>query len=224
MSAELEAYKKRVDEQLQTLRHHIGRMGLQLDFSEPIPQPDPDEPLAELFVYLQLIQDNLEDLHRENRLHVERLERRVKERTAELEEQLDLVTAQGETIQELSTPVIRVWDEILVLPLVGVVDTRRAQQIVRGLLEAIVETASTVAIIDITGVPVVDTRVAHHLLKTIEAARLLGTEVLLSGVSTHNAQTLVGLGVDLSGVVTKGTLLASLRLAFEITGNRVVKE
>lgn len=224
MNAELEAYRKRVAAQLETLRHHIGRMGLQLDFSEPIPQPDPGEPLAELFVYLQLIQDNLEDLHQENLKHVERLEQRVMDRTAELEEQLELVTAQGETIEELSTPVIRVWDEILVLPLVGIVDTRRARQIVQGLLEAIVETGSTVAIVDITGVPVVDTRVAHHLLKTIDAARLLGTEVVLSGVSAHNAQTLVELGVDLSGVVTKGTLLASLRLAFEITGNRVVKE
>jgi anti-anti-sigma regulatory factor len=149
------------------------------------------------------------------------LEQRVRERTSELEQKVETIAAQSSTILELSTPVIGIWNRIVILPLIGTVDTRRAQQIVKNLLESIVEKQAAVAIIDITGVPVVDTKVADHFLKTIEAAKMLGTEVILTGVSPHNAQTLVKLGIDLSRITTKGTLQQGLSSAFELTDQQV---
>ena len=147
---------------------------------------------------------------------------------AELTRQVELVQQQRETLElqtqailELSTPVIQVWDDILVLPLIGTIDTARAQQIMENLLEAVVTARAAVVIIDITGVPMVDTKVAHHLLNTIDATRLLGAEAVVTGVSPHNAQTLVRLGVDLSRVATRSTLQSGLELAFARTGRQV---
>jgi PAS domain S-box-containing protein len=134
----------------------------------------------------------------------------------------ELLAKQAEAIMELSTPVIQIWDKIVVLPLIGAVDTTRAQQILENMLESISATHAEVAIIDITGVPVVDTKVAHHFLQTIEAAKLLGTKTVLTGVSSYNAQTLVQLGVDLSSISTKGSLMSGLKLAFQITGKQVM--
>jgi rsbT co-antagonist protein RsbR len=136
----------------------------------------------------------------------------------------ELITQQARAIQELSTPVIQVWDGILVLPLIGTVDTERGRQITENLLDAIVESKSSVAIIDITGVPVVDTMVAGHFLKTFEAARMLGATVVLTGVSPYNAQALVKLGVDLSGVTTKSSLQAGLRFALALTKQTVAED
>jgi rsbT co-antagonist protein RsbR len=116
-----------------------------------------------------------------------------------------------------------VWGDILVLPLIGTIDTARAQQIMENLLEAVVKARAAVVIIDITGVPVVDTKVANHLLKTVQATRLLGADAVLTGVSPHNAQTLVRLGVDLTKVSTKSSLQAGLKLAFELTRQKVSK-
>lgn len=152
------------------------------------------------------------------------LELRVRERTVELEQKLETIAAQSATILELSTPVIRIWDRILILPLIGTIDTRRAQQIVDNLLDSIAHTLAAVAIVDITGVPVVDTRAANHLLRTFEAAAMLGTQMILTGVSPDNAQTLVKLGVDLGRITTRGSLQAGLQLAFELTDQRVVTE
>jgi len=128
-----------------------------------------------------------------------------------------LVRTQQQAILELSTPVIPVWDEILVLPIIGAVDTGRAQQIIDNLLDAIIKVQASVVIMDITGVQVVDTAVANHFIKTIDAAKILGAQVILTGVSPHNAQTLVGLGVDLTRLTTRGSLKAGLKLAFEMT-------
>jgi rsbT co-antagonist protein RsbR len=136
----------------------------------------------------------------------------------------DLIAQQSMAIRELSTPVIQIWDDILVLPLIGTVDTQRAQQVIENLLDSIVKTQASVAIMDITGVPVVDTMVANHLLSTINAAKMLGAEVIVTGVSPNNAQTLVKLGVDLTTITTKGSLQAGLKLAFEITDNQVSKK
>jgi len=126
-------------------------------------------------------------------------------------------------IEMLATPVLRVWEGILVMPLIGTIDTPRAQQIMEKLLQSIVDTESTVAILDVTGVPVVDTRVAQHLLRTIQAANMLGAQCILTGVSPYNAQTMVKLGIDLSGVISRGTLWTGLAEAFRMVGVRMMR-
>jgi rsbT co-antagonist protein RsbR len=133
------------------------------------------------------------------------------------------IAEQRRTIDELQTPVIQVWDGILALPVIGSVDTARAQTMTEALLEKIVETASEIVILDITGVPVVDTAVAKHLLETVAAARLLGAEVLIVGLTSRMAMTLVHLGVDLGGVITRTTMAKGLQLAFEHLGLEVVR-
>jgi rsbT co-antagonist protein RsbR len=134
-----------------------------------------------------------------------------------------MLAEQRRTIEELQTPVIQVWDGILALPVVGSVDTARAQIMTEALLEKIVETSSEVVILDITGVPVVDTAVAKHLLETVAAARLLGAEVMIVGLTSRMAMTLVHLGVDLAGVVTRTTMAKGLQLAFGRLGLEVVR-
>ena len=126
-------------------------------------------------------------------------------------------------IEMLATPVLRIWEEVLVMPLIGTIDTPRAQQIMEKLLQSIVDTESTVAILDVTGVPVVDTRVAQHLLTTIQAANMLGAQCIMTGVNPYNAQTMVKLGIDLSGVITRGTLQAGLEEALRIVGFRMMR-
>jgi rsbT co-antagonist protein RsbR len=133
------------------------------------------------------------------------------------------VEQQRRTIDELQTPVIQVWDGVLALPVVGSVDTARAQDMTEALLEKIVDTGSEIVILDITGVPVVDTAVARHLLETVSAARLLGAEVLIVGLTSRTAITLVHLGVDLGGVTTRTTMAKGLQLAFARLGLEVVR-
>jgi len=125
----------------------------------------------------------------------------------------ELIRQQASAIGELSTPVVEVWDGILLIPLIGVVDTERSKQIMESLLTKIVETSSSVVLIDITGVAVVDTAVAKHLLQTIQAIKLLGAEGIICGIAPRVAQTLVHLGVDLGNVVTRATLAKGLKLA-----------
>jgi rsbT co-antagonist protein RsbR len=139
------------------------------------------------------------------------------------EAQSAMIAQQRQTIEELETPVIQVWDGILALPLVGSLDTARAQQMNETLLQRIVDTGSEIVILDITGVPVVDTAVAKHLLETVSAARLLGAEVLIVGLSTRTALTLVHLGLDLAGVTTRTTMAKGLKLAFDRLGLEVVR-
>lgn len=130
----------------------------------------------------------------------------------------DVIRRQQEELLELSTPVVKLWDGILALPIVGTLDSARTQIVMESLLEAIVNTNSQIAIIDITGVPTVDTVVAQHLLKTVTAARLMGADCIISGVRPQIAQTIVHLGIDLLGVTTKATLAGALRAAFTILG------
>jgi rsbT co-antagonist protein RsbR len=129
---------------------------------------------------------------------------------------------QRRTISELQTPVIQVWERILALPVVGSLDTARTQETTETLLDRIIETSSEIVILDITGVPVVDTAVAKHLLEMVTAARLLGCEVLIVGLSARTAMTLVHLGIDLTGVITRTTLAKGLELAFRRLGLEVV--
>jgi len=133
-----------------------------------------------------------------------------------------MIEEQRRTIVELQTPVIQVWDSILALPVVGSLDTARAQDMTEALLERIVQTGSEIVLVDITGVPVVDTAVAKHLLDTVHAARLLGAEVLIVGVTSRVAMTLVHLGLDLGGVTTRTTLAKGLQFAFARLGIEVL--
>ena len=125
----------------------------------------------------------------------------------------EIIQRQQSEMLELSTPVVKLWDGILALPLIGTLDSRRTQIVMESMLERIVETGAEIAIIDITGVPTVDTLVAQHLIKTVTAARLMGTECIISGIRPQIAQTIVHLGVDLQGVTTKATLADAFQLA-----------
>ncbi|MBI3971716.1 MAG: STAS domain-containing protein [Chloroflexi bacterium] len=136
--------------------------------------------------------------------------------------QAALLEEQRRTILELQTPVIQVWQGILALPIVGSLDTARTQEMNEILLERIVQTGSEIVILDITAVPVVDTVVAKHLLETVAVARLLGAEVLIVGISTRTALTMVHLGIDISGVVTRTTLAKGLEWSFARLGLEVV--
>ncbi len=134
----------------------------------------------------------------------------------------DVIRRQQDEIMELSTPVVSLWQGVLAVPLIGTLDSARTQVVMENLLQKIVETESDIAIIDITGVPVVDTLVAQHLLKTVAAARLMGADCIISGIRPQIAQTMVALGVQFD-VTTKATLAAALATALERTGFKVVR-
>ena len=134
------------------------------------------------------------------------------------------IRRQQEEILEISTPVTRLWDGVLALPLIGTLDSNRTQGIMESLLQEISATGYKIAILDISGVMTVDTLVTQHLLKTVAAARLMGAECIISGIRPQTAQTMVHLGVDLSGVKTKSTLADALRLAFSLMKLSVVKQ
>jgi rsbT co-antagonist protein RsbR len=135
----------------------------------------------------------------------------------------DIINRQQQELLELSTPVVKLWDGILALPMIGTLDSGRTQVVMESLLQRIVDTGSELAIIDITGVPTVDTLVAQHLLKTVTAIRLMGADCIVSGVRPQIAQTIVHLGVDLQGVVTKATLADALALALRRSGYTITK-
>lgn len=134
-----------------------------------------------------------------------------------------VVVAQAEQLLELSTPVTKLWEGVLAVPLVGTLDSARTQVVMESLLEMLVSTGSSYAIIDITGVPAVDTQVAQHLLKTISAARLMGAECVISGIRPQIAQTVVALGVEFGDIVTKATLADALRLVLARSGFEIKK-
>jgi rsbT co-antagonist protein RsbR len=136
----------------------------------------------------------------------------------------DVISRQQQELLELSTPVVRLWENILALPLIGTLDSARTQVVMQNLLDAIVETRSDFAIIDITGVPVVDTLVAQHLLKTVAAARLMGADCFISGIRPQIAQTIIHLGVDLAGVTTKATLADAFAVALRRSGLTIINE
>jgi rsbT co-antagonist protein RsbR len=130
----------------------------------------------------------------------------------------ELISRQQQEMLELSTPVVKLWEGVLALPMIGTLDSARTQVVMESLLQRIVETGAEVAIIDITGVPTVDTLVAQHLLKTITAARLMGAECIISGIRPQIAATIVHLGVDLSAVITKATLADAFLVALGRVG------
>jgi rsbT co-antagonist protein RsbR len=134
----------------------------------------------------------------------------------------EVIVRQSREIAELSTPVVKLWDGILALPLIGTLDSQRTQVVMENLLQTIVDTEAEIAIIDITGVPTVDTLTAQHLLKTVAAARLMGADCIISGIRPQIAQTMVHLGVELT-VVSKASLADALAVALERTGRAVTR-
>ena len=133
-----------------------------------------------------------------------------------------IIVRQQQELLELSTPVVKLWNGILALPLIGTLDSARTQVVMENILQKIVDTGAIIAIIDITGVPMVDTLVAQHLMKTIAAARLMGADCIISGIRPQIAQTIVHLGVNLEDVVTKATLADAFLVALERTGTAVI--
>jgi rsbT co-antagonist protein RsbR len=132
-----------------------------------------------------------------------------------------IILRQQEELLELSTPVVQLWEGILALPLIGTLDSARTQVVMESMLQKIVETGASIAIIDITGVPTVDTLVAQHLLKTVAAARLMGADCIISGIRPQIAQTIVHLGVDLTNVTTKSTLADAFVVALQRSGSSI---
>src|SRR6202008_2246955 len=138
-----------------------------------------------------------------------------------------VIQRQQEELLELSPPVVRLWDNVVAVPLIGTLDSARTQVVMENLLQQIVQTGAAVAIIDITGVPTVDTLVAQHLLKTVAAARLMGSDCIISGIRPQIAQTIVHLGVDLGDVVTKASLADALQVGLKRLGlavQRIVED
>jgi rsbT co-antagonist protein RsbR len=132
-----------------------------------------------------------------------------------------VILRQQQELLELSTPVVQLWRDVLALPLIGTLDSARTQVVMENLLQKIIETGASIAIIDITGVPTVDTLVAQHLLKTVAAARLMGADCIISGIRPQIAQTIVHLGVNLEDVITKATLADAFLVALKRVGASV---
>jgi rsbT co-antagonist protein RsbR len=135
----------------------------------------------------------------------------------------EVIRRQQEEMLELSTPVVKLWDGVVALPMIGTLDSARTQIVMESLLQRIVETGAEIAIIDITGVPTVDTLVAQHLIKTVTAIRLMGADAIISGIRPQIAQTIVHLGIELEGVTTKASLADALALAFKRSGLAVTR-
>jgi anti-anti-sigma regulatory factor len=177
-----------------------------------------DDALAHLEMGINFLLMDLRASEKSNRGKTDTLQ----QQKAELQQQLELIGNQSRALIELSTPVLELWDGVVAVPLIGTIDTARAQQLLENLLNAINRVHAAVVIIDITGVPIVDNPVANHFIKTVQACRMLGSEVILTGVSPPIAQTLVKLGVDLADLETRGSLQAGISHALALTGTAVV--
>lgn len=177
---------------------------------------------------LQILQDEIKDPVQlfESSMQVSRLVDSFSTVTFEtfIKGREDVILRQTDEIAEISTPVIRVWDGIVALPIIGTLDSARTQVVMENLLEQIVQTGSSIAILDISGVPAVDSLVAQHLIKTVSATRLMGAECIISGIRPEIAQTVVHLGIDLSNIVTKASLASALRYAFSMLQLEVKKK
>lgn len=140
-----------------------------------------------------------------------------------LQSRESIISRQQQELMELPTPVVQLWDNVVALPLIGTLDSERTQVVMENLLEKVVETGASIAIIDITGVPTVDTLVAQHLLKTVAAARLMGADCIISGIRPQIAQTIVHLGINLADIITKATLADAFAIALQRTGAKVTR-
>jgi rsbT co-antagonist protein RsbR len=177
------------------------------DFEQSIVIGSDSDALASLEMGINFMILDLRAMMEENRAQEQRLRRQAEELAAKLVK----IEQQEAAIRELSTPVIEVWDDVLVLPIVGILDTKRSVELMNNLLQSIVRTQSKNIIIDITGVEVVDTKTADYLLKVVRAARLLGARCVLTGLGPAVAQTLVDIGADLTEVTTLRNLKEGLK-------------
>ena len=212
--------RKQTEEELKKHREHLEELI--------------EERTAELKKINKQLKNELTDKKQKNeelKKHREHLEELVKERTEKLEKEIaegkkreGIIKQQSQEIFELSVPVMQVWQGVVVAPLIGTLDSKRTQQFMEQLLNTIVETNSSFALVDITGVPTIDTQTAQNLLETISAVKLLGAQVVLTGVQPGIAQTLVHLGIDLSAIDTRSLLSAGLQVALDTLGFQVVKK
>ncbi|MCX6252616.1 MAG: STAS domain-containing protein [Bacteroidetes bacterium] len=166
-----------------------------------------------------LIDDLTDELKNREKIQLE-----LQGKLEKIQEQQKTIIQQQEDLMELSSPVTKVWDNILILPVIGTLDSQRTQVMMENLLNKIVSTSCTISILDITGVMTVDTQVANHLLKTVTAARLLGAECIISGISPAIAQTIVHLGIDLASIRTKATLQDAMIYAMNQNKKSVVSK
>ena len=173
---------------------------------------------------LQKHREHLEKMVMERTSDLETINRQLTKEIAEGKRREEIIAQQTHEILELSTPVLQVWEGIVVAPLIGTIDSERTQRFMERLLTRIVETNSPVALVDITGVPTLDTQTAQHLIEAIAATRLLGANVVVTGVRPAIAQTLVHLGIDLSDIVTKSSLSAGLRVALDYLDLQIIKK
>lgn len=166
---------------------------------------------------LEKTSDEREEILRRSRIIMKVIDKgRIGISEAFLQTREEIIAQQRITLQELSTPVIPVFDDILVVPLIGAIDTSRARDILQNLLQGIIKENARIAILDVTGVPIIDTNVGHHLIKTVQAAGLLGCTCILVGIGPVVAQTIINLGVDFSNITTKRSLRQGLEYAFNL--------
>ena len=168
--------------------------------------------------------DHLEDLVQERTAELEQVNGALKDKIKENEQRQQVIQNQSQEILELSTPVMQVWEGIVVAPLIGTLDSMRTQRFMEVLLQRIVDTKSPIALVDITGVPTIDTQTAYHIIETINAVNLLGSKVILTGVSPMIATTLIHLGVDLSSFTTHSSLVSGLKMGLDRMNLEIVKK
>jgi len=197
---------KKLEKRLKDAEKVLGAIA-EGDLEQTIEMEHPDDLLAPLEMGINFLILDLKAAFDLNRAK----ETELVQKQAELEEQIETIERQAAAIQELSTPVMEVWDDILVLPIVGVVDTNRSSEIMSSVLASITGSRARCVIIDVTGVELVDTKTASYLLKVVRAARLLGARCVLTGLRPAVAQTLVDIGADLSEVHTLGSLKLGLK-------------
>ncbi len=209
---DLDQYKVFVKERLKSLLHVVQSVSSG-DLSVKIETPEEENEFTTLSIELERMIDGLIETNRVSEERMVRLQAVVEEKERLLK-----------TISELSSPVIQIWENVLVMPLIGAIDSARATRIMEDLLTGVTRYQAEIVIIDITGVPVVDTRVANHLIQTIKAAALLGAKCVVVGISSEVAQSLISLGVDLSEVITRSNLQAGIRYAMEMMGLEIVSK